>query len=487
MKKLIALVLALALVLASCAVAFADSYTITITNGKDGETYKAYKIFDVTLATVTGSGEQTNVYSNFTYTISASSSYFNTVTGHTGADYVATYTKNGMTFTTADATPSSSSVYTLTNAQGITEANVKAMGEDLASVVDGDQPDGSVVYSDSAKTINVSSLGYYYVTTTLGALISLDTTNTNVEIREKNEPPTVDKKQSTTASNYADADLEEHVGDTVYYQVVVTDKKGTDQDIVLKDTLSTGLTLDHTSTAVTDLTVVDKSGTAVDPSKYTVEDISDRGFKLTLDKSYVATLGENDTVTLTYHATINENAVINVNDSTKNSNKIELDYSAQHSEDTVYVKTYDFLVKKVIAGTMTYLPGATFKIYDASTGGNQIKVSKLSNGQYKYDKAGSADTKIELIEAGTNVKGLTPGDYWLEEIDVPAGYNRLSGREKVTVISGQTATVEIIVENQSGTELPSTGGIGTTIFYILGGLLVVGAAVILVARRKASN
>ena len=57
----------------------------------------------------------------------------------------------------------------------------------------------------------------------------------------------------------------------------------------------------------------------------------------------------------------------------------------------------------------------------------------------------------------------------------------------MTITHGQTAAVEITVENKAGAELPSTGGIGTTIFYIIGGLLVVGAAVVLIARRKARD
>ena len=86
-----------------------------------------------------------------------------------------------------------------------------------------------------------------------------------------------------------------------------------------------------------------------------------------------------------------------------------------------------------------------------------------------------------------NIRGLEPGDYWFEETDAPDGYNKLAGRTKVTVTSGQTAAAEVTVVNNAGSELPSTGGIGTTIFYIAGAVLVLGAVAIIIARRKAEQ
>ena len=107
---------------------------------------------------------------------------------------------------------------------------------------------------------------------------------------------------------------------------------------------------------------------------------------------------------------------------------------------------------------------------------------------YYIDANGSPDTTIDInSEAGCNVRGLEPGEYYLEEVVVPGGYNKLAAREKVTVTTGQTATVEVIVVNEAGAQLPSTGGIGTTIFYIAGAVLVLGAGAIVIARRKAEQ
>ena len=91
------------------------------------------------------------------------------------------------------------------------------------------------------------------------------------------------------------------------------------------------------------------------------------------------------------------------------------------------------------------------------------------------------------------IAGLDADTYYLTETAAPAGYNKLAG--PVTVVIGENGVVnatteasqgvdEVKVLNQTGTELPSTGGIGTTIFYVVGGVLVVGAVALLIVRRR---
>ena len=108
---------------------------------------------------------------------------------------------------------------------------------------------------------------------------------------------------------------------------------------------------------------------------------------------------------------------------------------------------------------------------------------------YRFDPNGTV-TQIEPVgdDASAMVIGLDDASYTLKEVVVPDGYNKaadtaVTGLSKVTVADAEAT--KITVENQKGAELPSTGGIGTTIFYVVGGLLIIGAAVILVARRKA--
>ena len=103
-----------------------------------------------------------------------------------------------------------------------------------------------------------------------------------------------------------------------------------------------------------------------------------------------------------------------------------------------------------------------------------------------------ANTVLTTGENGKiEIDGLDADTYYLREVEAPAGYNKLAEDKKVT-ITGATdettyTTVVTKINNQSGTELPSTGGIGTTIFYIVGGVLVVGAVVLLVTKKRMNN
>jgi LPXTG-motif cell wall-anchored protein len=175
---------------------------------------------------------------------------------------------------------------------------------------------------------------------------------------------------------------------------------------------------------------------------------------------------------------INKDAVID--SATGNYNEAKLEYSEQEATDTVYVATYDFLLKKTDGSK--YLPGSGFKLYDSATKGNMITVNKDTTGYYVDP---SADVEIMVDSAdGVNVRGLAPGTYYLEETTTPDGYNTLTERKEVVITAGQTSAHEVIVVNNAGAELPSTGGRGTTILYAIGAALVIGAAVLLIARRR---
>ena len=145
--------------------------------------------------------------------------------------------------------------------------------------------------------------------------------------------------------------------------------------------------------------------------------------------------------------------------------------------------TYDFqLFKTDGSAEHTYLPGAKFKLYDALTDGNLITVNKDGTGYYLDS---TKDVEIEVNSPdGVNVRGLKPGTYYLEEIQAPAGYNKLTERKPVTITSKQDKPHEVYVENHAGAELPNTGGRGTTLLYAIGAALVIGAAVLLIARRR---
>ncbi|WP_035768120.1 isopeptide-forming domain-containing fimbrial protein [Butyrivibrio sp. NC2002] len=455
-KKLLTGILAATLIMGSSLTAFADepaaaSTGIEVQNVIDNETYTAYKILNYTR-----SGDAVSYYLTASEYASIGSvleaAGFEFTASSDGSQY---YVNNGASF---DAAAAAAYLGEHTTNLG------SALGTKTATGANGE-----------AKFDDLGT-GYFFVTTSAGSLCALHEDSGIETLVEKNTIPTIDKTEKTSGDDYVNGPVDGKIGGTVNYQIVITDGVGTDAAITMTDTMSAGLDYTANTIHINDAPVADNA----DTDNWTVT-VDGRVIKIVFKASYVASLDEGKTINVKYDATINENAVID--NATGNENKVELDYSAQHSEDKVYVETYDFQLYKT-DGT-NFLDGAGFKLYDAATGGNQITVSKDGKGYY-LDAAGDADTEILVNSAdGVNVRGLHPGTYYLEETTVPAGYNKLEAREAVTILTRGTAVVPITVVNTSGVILPSTGGIGTTIFYIVGGLLIVAAVVFFVVRRKA--
>ena len=452
-KRMMAIAIAIMLAVTTVGAFTAFAGTIEVKNVVDNEEYSAYKIL------------------NYTKSGTAYSYYL------TSAEYTSigsVLEAAGFTFTSS----SDGSQYFVSNAEALSTSGVSDVAAYLASHLS-DLGNGLGKYdatgANGSATFSNLPTGYFFVTSTTGSLCALHSDVDIATAVEKNTVPSVDKKESTTESNYVDGPIDENIGDTVYYQIVVTDGVGTDAELTLKDTMTAGLDYKAGTLKINGTAVADNANT----TDWAVT-VSGRVITIVFTPAYVASLDANATITVTYQATINENAVIN--SATGNENKVELDYSQQHSEDKVYVETYDFQVFKT-DGT-NFLDGAEFKLYDALTGGNQILLSSDSTGYYK-DANGSADTTIDINAAtGCNVRGLAPGKYYLEEVVVPAGYNKLAARQEVEVIRGATAAVQITVVNNAGAQLPSTGGSGTTMIYIIGVILLAGAGILLVTRRR---
>ena len=198
------------------------------------------------------------------------------------------------------------------------------------------------------------------------------------------------------------------------------------------------------------------------------------------------------TCALPISAVLNENAVIA---GEGNPNEVYLTYgNAQETKkDTVVTYTYQFQLVKT-DDKNTLLSGAEFELYDAAEGGNNIPVVKESEGVYRVAKEGETGV---VIEAGyVTIKGLDTGVYYLEETKAPDGYNELSARKTVeitganndaTVTEGIYQSGGVQVVNKTGALLPETGGIGTTIFYVVGGLMMVAAVVFLVSKKRMAS
>jgi len=480
MKKLMAALLAVAMVCAMAIPAFAAGGTtagtgsITIDKAVSGETYTIYKMFDLNSYDPTAG--------TYSYTVvSAWEDFFKD--GAAGNSYITLENGHPTWVKGAQAADFAKAALAYANQKGIS-ATKKATA--------------------TSNTVSFTGLdlGYYLVDTSLGALCGLDTTKPDAIIIEKNQVPDIDKKVEDSEGNWVTENTAK-IGDTVNYKVTITVQTANNR-YVLHDTMSEGLTFNKDSVKVTvNNTVVDAT------NHYTLvtENIGGETFNIKFEDSYIATLDAGTNIVVTYSAVVNAKAKV---DSDKNTNEAHLVYGNEHKTEKHETKTYlyEFDLIKFSGSTKKLLGGAQFKLYDAETGGNEIKLVK-DNTTGIYRVATATETPVAYIETveGKTVKisGLDKKVYYLEETVSPAGYNGLTERVKVDLSTGSKKVTTgylndgtydeslassiggVAVENNAGTTLPGTGGIGTTIFYVIGGGLMVAAAILLITKKRMEN
>ena len=298
--------------------------------------------------------------------------------------------------------------------------------------------------------------------------------------------PTVDKKVTDSDPNSAE------IGDTVNYQITITAQPGA-ENYVLHDKMSEGLTLTADSIEVT------VNGEALEDTFYEIKttELSDGcDFEITFNQTYLDTITSKTEIIITYSAVLNEKAQVGTD---PNTNEAILNYGENNDvtsePGTTNTYTYDFGLAKIDKEERQPLTGAEFELYDTEIGGEAIPVVALGNGNYRVATdaeiatPGMTTTVIAVNGEGkATISGLAGKSYWLEETKAPDGYNMLTERRAVTFASNADPAkadfADITVENQAGSLLPSTGGMGTTLIYIAGAVLVIGAGVLLVVRRR---
>lgn len=461
-KKLFAALLAAALVLAMAVPAFAVTNatkgSITIDGTVSGETYTIYKLFD--LDSYNGD--------HYSYTVVAAwKDFFDT---GAGKNYIELDGQGHPTWKSGvDSTDDSDTVAALAKAA---LAWAKQKGIPSAGTQEG---------NGSSITFSNLDLGYYLVDSSLGALCGLNTTNPDATIKEKNEKPEIKKEVQTSTGDWS-SENNAKIGDTVEYKVEIKVADGA-QKYTVTDTMSKGLTFNSGSLKVTANGVV--------TTDYTLTPTTN-GFTLVLPETYVSTLTKGTTIIVTYNATLNKDAVI---DGDGNTNEVTLSYGNHQNTvpSKVTTKSYQFDLVKVDGTTNKLLDGAEFELADGET---KLSFVKDDDGNYRVAMTGEKDATTTITVKGgkVNIYGLAGKAYTLTEIKAPDGYNKLVTSETVNLADGSKthATIVdsvykdggVVIENHAGTVLPSTGGMGTTLFYVIGGGLMVAAVVLLVTKKR---
>ena len=286
------------------------------------------------------------------------------------------------------------------------------------------------------------------------------------------------------------------------------------------DTLSAGITFDNLDKV--EIANVD-GGDSKEITNYTlVKDLQEAGhpssFKLSIDdvktcaRAANLDLNKGATITVTYTAHLNETAYFNTaGGDTKNKNRVYLEYSnnpristsLDHThESEVCVYTYQLNnTKHQDSENGPVLEGAGFRLYSDKACNEEQEVKLYKEGAFYYpikDATGKKPVEMESASNGQfNVKGLDAGTYYLRETKTPDGY---SACPDTTIVISATHDVynvslsgesnlnnKIINKKAGGITLPSTGGIGTTLFYVVGGGLMVAAIVLLVTKKRMEN
>lgn len=507
MKKLASLLLALVMALALAVPAFAagETYSITIANAAENHVYEAYQIFAGDLST---NADDKKVLSNIIWGSGVSDA------GKTAL---------------GDAAAKAETIKT--------EADAKDFAQKIAHYLT--NPTTSAAQTDGKYVISGLAAGYYLVKDKDNSLANKDDFYTayimrvvdSVEAAPKGDKPTLDKEiKHNDGKTWGDVG-DNQIGDTVEFRTISTvpdTSNYTSYTYIIRDTMSDGLTSNVKSAA--DVTIKVKDTDVLSTDYYTVS-ASGNTFTVTIDIIKAVADGKmakGDELYTYYTGVLNSNAKVGSADNT-NEAKLEYSNNPNNSEDKattppskVYDWTFKMKINKVDENNKA-LTGAKFvlsksgnlNVADLECGedgvptktDNLIKLVKVSDTEYRVAMDTETEKTTYVIEAGAvTIKGLDDAtDYYLYETKAPVGYNQLKAPVKFTItaaynedsseLADGSPTVKVDngdastnlsanIENKAGSTLPSTGGIGTTIFYVVGSVLVIGAAVVLITRKR---
>ena len=492
-KRVFALLIAMVLVLAMGRTVFAAKETdsgkggdasITITLPTDsGErdeeiTYSVFKVFD---ATTDGSA--------ISYKINSTNGTLTTAMTKAGF-----FVDDGGNVHYGKFTENENGTYMVGGKKG-TITDKTTLSDDALAAIAAYATDkvGDFTAKPSDGTLKIKGLqyGYYYITTTTGALVTVDSTKPDAAVEDKNAIPVAPEKKIVTSAGFVGSIDDDgakalaQVGTTTYFSADIVKVKGA-TNYVFHDTMSTGLSYNNDVAVTVADDIVSASSTIntdADDETFVTTTAGSDTITVSFDNDWLAALQDNTKITITYSATVTSDA-LSIDYA---NNTATLDYGDSHTTDKDEVKVYN--AKITVSkqdGDGNPLAGAGFVI-------------KNSEGKY-YKIENNVVSWVDSIDEATmytsdgfgNVSaftGLADGTYTLVEKIVPSGYNKTADSTFIVASHNYTSDnlqLSASVVNNAGSTLPSTGGIGTTIFYVVGAILVVGAGVVLITRRRMS-
>lgn len=528
LKKLAGLLLAVVMMLAMCVTASAATVTVTVDKGLENHTFKAYQVFKGTQAPNATDASLGDL--------------------EWGKDINATVFLNALKAETEFGENENNVFYNCSTAQDVAkilETSAASKAEKVARIVKSYVFNGTEI---SSSTTNLDP-GYYLIvdeTAELngdaynGALLQV---TTDIHISKKTDVPTVEKKvkehqkiietgEDVYGTDYNDV-ADYNIGEDVDFKLIGTVPEMNQFDTykyVFHDTMSKGLTFNND---VKVWACDNKAGgnkveiasgnynvaSSTNTEKETLFTVTFANLKNVKDINYKA-VSEYKYILVEYTAKLNEDAKIGL---PGNPNEVYLEYSNKPGEDTtgtsekdkVIVFTYKLETTKVDGNNKEIkLSGAKFKLQRLTDN----KWFKVENRKTKWVEEDNADVLVSDTDGKFTIVGLDSGEYNLKETTAPNGYNKLNNLLKVVLtattknnqswtgaadkaltelnvtVDGNMGTgdtnagsASITVANYKGSQLPETGGIGTTIFYVIGVILMLGAGVLLVTKKRMSS
>lgn len=533
-KKLLAALLAVAMVCAMAIPAFADNYWETEEDLGKNHCYDAFQIF-------TGDVSDDNTISNVAWGSSIA---------HPN-EFLAQLTKDstiGDKFETSFTPQEAAAVI---SQWSDSDNNSIAFARCVCNYVYSDGDSTPVLQGGHTNGFKLEEAGYYLIVDTSSFssdanndsyhaynsfLLKVNQKNYHVQITPKVVKPTVKKEvydnddgSSSGDNNGWGSSADHAINEEFKFRLIAklpeSENNGHAYDyydkysVIFHDTLSDGITYDRP-----DSVVIKSNGKTYvipnDSSKYTIGLESQNYLVVKIPdvkacaKDAGFDLNDGATITVTYTAHLNENAA--VNGSAENKNSVRLQYSNNPRPDgeywgytpnytpesEVYVYTYQLNNTKYhdTAEKGNELKDVGFRLYSDADYKNEVEL--YQDGEFYYPIKDATDKNKEAVEMKSaangqfNVKGLDAGTYYLKETTTPADYNpcdvppviiKANHKGNQVDLNGSTLSTTIINKKAGGITLPSTGGIGTTIFYVVGGGLMVAAIVLLVTKKRMEN